>query len=154
MRLLCGEHRRRFGSRLSRKYFGMKPLTYHDPKQAVIHSRCRRTAEVVAIRTDTACTHQGAIDDQFSEGAQRPVPERKFLRTPTEFGPERNLAPEPSPRLSDHPGIENQRLDAPPLQVVPVLRAHCVDVIARGIGPWTMDSYDHVKVLTDDRRCL
>jgi len=134
--------------------FGMKPLTYlRDPKQAVaLILGVERTAEVVAIRTDTwRVFYQGAIDDQFSEGAQRPAPERKFLEDAlTEFKAGKEIA---LARTKAHGCRINFSIEEPndaktfySMNVAPVLRAHCVDCHrSGGIGPWTMDSYDHVK---------
>src|SRR5262249_18778337 len=63
--------------------FKMWPLTYlRDSHQAVaLVLGVERTAEVVAISTENwHVFYQGAIDDQLSEGAQKPAAEQTFLQ--------------------------------------------------------------------------
>jgi hypothetical protein len=136
------------------KDFNMWPLTYLcDPKQAVaLVLGVERTAEVVAIGTETwRVFYQGAIDDQLSEGAQKPEPDQKFLEAAmVEF-----MAGKPvtAARTQAHGcRISFDRLAGPndevtyAGQVAPLLRAHCVECHRDGgIGPWAMDSYRHVK---------
>jgi len=134
--------------------FKMGPLTYlRDPKQQLaLILGVERTAEVVAVRTDTWRTfYQGAIDDQFSEGAQRPAPEKKFLEDAlVEFSAGKDIS---TARTQAHGCRIKFSVEEPSdfkafytSSVTPVLHAHCVECHRSGaIGPWTMDSYDHVK---------
>ncbi len=62
---------------------GLRRLTYlRDPKQTVaLALGVERTAEVVAIDLQTRRVfYQGAIDDQFAEGSERPAAREHFLR--------------------------------------------------------------------------
>ncbi len=134
--------------------FRMFPLTYlRDSKQGVAAVLgVERTAEVVAINTeDWSTIYQGAIDDQLSEGAQRPRAEHKYLITAlSEF---KSGKPITTPRTQSHGcritygkagGANPATLYA--AQVAPVLRKNCVECHRDGgIGPWAMDSYAHVK---------
>jgi hypothetical protein len=134
--------------------FMMFPLTYlRDPKQGVASVLgVERTAEVVAINTeDWSIIYQGAIDDQLTEGAQRPSAEHKFLLTAlSEF---KTGKPISNARTKAHgcrisfnttAGANAEVTYA--AQVALVLRKHCVECHRDGgIGPWPMDSYAHVK---------
>jgi len=134
--------------------FSMRPLMYlRDPKQSLaLVLGVERTAEVVAIRTDTwRVFYQGAIDDQFSEGAQRPAPEQNFIEMAlAEFtsGKEVTIA-----RTQAHGCLISFSVDDSieaktcyESKVAPLLRAHCAECHrSGGIGPWVMDSYEHVK---------
>jgi hypothetical protein len=134
--------------------FKMRPLIYlRDPNQALaLVLGIERTAEVVAIRTDTwRVFYQGAIDDQLGEGSQKPAPEHKFLEDALrEFSGGKNVT---MPRTLAHGCRLNFCVDEPggdgdfySSKVVPVLRAHCVGCHREGgIGPWEMSSYSHVK---------
>ena len=134
--------------------FKMWPMTYlRDPKQAVaLTLGVERTAEVVAISTsDWSEFFHGAIDDQFSEGAQRAVAREKYLETAlTEF-----LAGKPVAKAHTqahgcrisfaHVGDEEGKLSYA-RDVAPVLQQHCVECHRDGgIGPWDMDGYSAVK---------
>ncbi|MSU32573.1 MAG: redoxin domain-containing protein [Pedosphaera sp.] len=62
----------------------LRGLTYlRDPNQAVAQSlNVERTAEVVVVRlSDYKVLYQGAIDDQFTEGKERPTVLTPFLKT-------------------------------------------------------------------------
>ncbi|HVY69830.1 MAG TPA: redoxin domain-containing protein [Verrucomicrobiae bacterium] len=108
-----------------------------------------RTAEVVAISTsDWKVFYQGAIDDQYTEGAERPAPQSKFLETALR----QFLAGQPieTTRTASHgcrlpyAGI----IDTPSYaaQVAPILRGHCVQCHREGgIGQWEMNGYGPVK---------
>jgi mono/diheme cytochrome c family protein len=134
--------------------FDMAPLTYlRDPKQAVaLVLGVERTAEVVAISTETwRVFYRGAIDDQFTEGAQRPAAERKFLEEAlTQFTSGEPIA---AAGTQAHGCLVSfgsaDPLSAPTLyasRVAPLLRSHCADCHqSGGIGPWAMDSYSHVR---------
>jgi mono/diheme cytochrome c family protein/peroxiredoxin len=133
--------------------FSMWPLTYlRDPRQVVAMAfDVERTAEVVAISVgDWSVVYQGAIDDQFSEGAQRPKALTNFLQNVlTEC-----LADKPVKlkRTQAHGCRINYAVpsDRTPIsyagQVAPLLEQHCVECHrAGGIGPWEMNGYAEVK---------
>lgn len=134
--------------------FDMRPLLYlRDPKQGLaLALGVERTAEVVAIRTDTwRVFYQGAIDDQFSEGAQRPAPSQKYLETAlTQFRAGQDIV---IPRTRAHGCLLSFCVDDPidsktwfATKVAPLLREQCATCHrAGGIGPWAMDSYEQVK---------
>jgi hypothetical protein len=127
--------------------FHMRPLTYlRDPRQELaLVLGVERTAEVVAIGTETwRVFYQGAIDDQFTEGAQRPAPEQKFLENAlTQFTSGQLVAIN---RTQSRGCRINFAFDPPDLanlyacRVAPLLQSHCVECHqAGGIGPWAMD---------------
>jgi hypothetical protein len=133
--------------------FKMWPLIYlRDPKQEVaLVLGVERTAEVVAIGTETwRVFYQGAIDDQLSEGAQRPAPEQKFLEDAlTAFT---SAQPVSTNHTQAHGCRINFAFDPPDraalytTRVAPLLRSHCAECHREGgIGPWAMDSYEHVR---------
>jgi hypothetical protein len=134
--------------------FGMRPLTYlRDPNQALaLVLDVERTAQVVAVRRDTwRVFYQGAIDDQLSEGAQKPDAEHKFLEDAlVEFMAGKEIT---TPRTEPHGCLINFSVEDPSddanfysKKVAPLLGAHCVQCHREGgIGPWAMDSYAHVK---------
>jgi mono/diheme cytochrome c family protein len=113
-----------------------------------------RTCEAIAIDPKTmTIIFRGGIDDQFTEGAQKPKATQKYLATAlTEF-----LAGKPvtSPQAPVHGcliSFESQRPDpatAPvsyPNRIAPLLQKHCVGCHSPGnIGPFSMSSYQKVK---------
>ena len=132
--------------------FRMHALTYlRDPKQGLaIALGVERTAEVVAIGTaDWSIFYQGAIDDQFSEGAQKPEPQEKFLQTALKEFLEGK--PVTTARSKSHGcrisfAKDSREQTSYAKDVAPVLQKNCVHCHREGgIGPWNMDSYGHVK---------
>jgi peroxiredoxin len=124
-----------------------------DTRQSVALSfGVERTAEVVAIDTSKwRVIYQGAIDDQYTEGAERPEPQNKFLeKALTEF-----LAGKPVAEAKTKAHgcrfayAEVGEGDAAPsyaAKVAPILKQHCVECHREGaIAPWAMDNYAHVK---------
>jgi hypothetical protein len=124
-----------------------------DPKQGLALSLgVERTAEVVAVSTrNWRVFYQGAIDDQYTEGAEKPKPSSRYL----EDALEAHLADKPvaqsrTPargcRLTFAPGSGG---DAPSYarDVAPLLRRHCVDCHREGAimsqMPW--DGHDRVS---------
>ena len=124
-----------------------------DSRQCVALSLgVQRTAEVVAIGTrDWSVFYQGAIDDQFAEGAERSKPQEQFLGTAlTEF-----LADKPvtQARTKAHgcriAFAQTGSSDEAPSyarDVAPILQKHCVQCHREGaIGPWSMSDHARVK---------
>jgi peroxiredoxin/mono/diheme cytochrome c family protein len=133
---------------------GVHNLTYLcDPRQLVALSLgVERTAEVVVIGLkDHKVVYQGAIDDQLTEGAERPAPQKKFLETAlTEFLEGKPVATARTPargcRISFTPAAEAAEPPSYAKDVAPLLRQQCVECHRDGgIGPWAMDSYGKVK---------
>ncbi len=133
---------------------GLHRATYLlDPKQGVaLALGVERTAEVVVIGTqDWRVIYQGAIDDQLSEGAERPAPQARFLETAlTEF-----LAGHPVTtartvahgcRLTFAETAGSEGVPSYATDVAPLLLKNCVGCHREGsIGPWAMDGHGRVK---------
>jgi peroxiredoxin len=124
-----------------------------DPRQGTaLALGVKRTAEVVAVSTkDWKVFYQGAIDDQYSEGSERPEPQTRFLQAAlSEF-----LADQPikTPKTSAHGCLlayskVSDAENAPTYtrDVAPILKEHCVHCHQKGdIGQWSMDGYGTVK---------
>lgn len=133
---------------------GLQSLTcLSDPKQGVALSLgVERTAEVVVIGLkDHKVIYQGAIDDQYGEGAERPEPQAKYLETALE----QFLAGQPV--TQDRTRARGCRIafakaaeaEAPPsyaTDVAPLFQKHCVACHREGaIGPWAMDGHGSVR---------
>jgi hypothetical protein len=123
-----------------------------DEKQVVARQfGVTRTCEVIAIDTrKKAIFYRGAMDDQFTEGAQKPAPTQKYLVTAVE----EFLAGKPitTPETPVH-GCRITFDPAPATtpvsyvsQIAPLLQNHCVGCHSRAqIGPFAMSSYRKVK---------
>jgi hypothetical protein len=121
-----------------------------DTKQSVaLALGIQRTAEVVALSTkDWKPFYRGAVDDQYSEGTERPKPLNRFL----EQALEEFLAGKPvsTPSTRAHGCLltfaEETKAPTYAADVAPVLRRHCAECHREdGIGPWAMNDYAHVK---------
>lgn len=112
-----------------------------------------RTAEVVALDTaDWSVFYQGAVDDQLSEGAEKPEPEHRYLQTAVES----RLAGRAIETPRTHAkgcliAFENQPIDsAAPVsyskEVAPILREKCASCHREGdIGPFAFSDYRTAK---------
>ena len=134
--------------------FKMRPLPYlRDTKQGVaLALGVERTAEVVAIATrDGSVFYQGAIDDQFSEGAQRAKPQARFLETAlAEFLAGQPISTSNTPAHGcriNYAHVEDADGQVSYVKkIAPLLRQHCVECHRDGgIGPWAMSGYGKVK---------
>lgn len=133
---------------------GLWGFTYlRDPGQGVaLALGVERTAEVVAIETEGwRVIYQGAVDDRFAEGAERPAPRQRFL----EDALNAHLAGQPV-AVARTPArgcrityAEVGGEDGVPSyegQVAPILSKHCVGCHREGaIGPWAMESHARVR---------
>ncbi len=124
-----------------------------DPHQGVaLALGVQRTAEVVAIETgDWGVVYQGAIDDRFAEGAEKPSPHERYLadalnahlagkEVETDRTSARGCRIAYAERGADSgmPSYANE--------VAPILRSHCVECHRDGaIGPWSMDGHGRVR---------
>lgn len=124
-----------------------------DPKQGVaLALGVQRTAEVVAIGTkDERVFYQGAIDDQYAEGAERPAPQTHFLRQALDdFLAGKPVTTPRTPargcRLAFAEVSGGDGVPAYPKDVAPILQQHCVECHRDGaIAPWSMDGHARAK---------
>lgn len=133
---------------------GLLNFTYlRDPRQMVaLTLGVERTAEVVVIgMPDRKVVYQGAIDDQYTEGAERPEPQVRFLETAlTEFLADQPVQLARSPargcRLAFTPAAEATEAPSYSTEVAPLLKRHCAGCHREGgIGPWAMSGHGRVK---------
>lgn len=133
---------------------GLGSLTYlRDPDQMLaLALGVERTAEAVLITTERhRILYQGAIDDQFTEGTERPQPSTHYLvealdqflaGTPVT----RSASPARGCRIAFSTAVT---APAPPdyaTQVAPILQRNCVQCHRTGgIGPWAMDGHPRVR---------
>jgi len=124
-----------------------------DPRQGVALSLgVQRTAEVVAIETERwEIIYQGAIDDRFAEGAEKPKPLTHFLKEALEAHLSGNPVAVARTQargcrltfavVGGETGVPSYSKD-----VAPLLKAHCVECHRDGaIGPWSMDGHARVR---------
>jgi peroxiredoxin len=123
-----------------------------DSKQSLaLALQVERTAEVVAIDTkDWSIFYRGAIDDQLTEGAEKPAATEKYLEQAlTAFLAGKEIT---TPKTRAHGcRISYAKVadaGAAPdyaTQVAPLLQQHCVSCHrADGIGPFSMDKHGRV----------
>lgn len=121
-----------------------------DRKQAVAMAlNVERTAEVIAIDTrKREVFYRGAIDDQLTEGAEKPRASAHYLKDAlTAFLAGESVAvPETQPRgcLITYAKVAETDGAAPDYasQVAPLLQKHCVECHRPGaIGPWSMNAH-------------
>lgn len=128
-------------------------LHLRDPKQGLaIAFAVERTAEVVAIDLKTRRVfYQGAVDDQFVEGAERPSAQTHFLRDAlTQHLAGQTVANPRTPargcRLAFAPAPVPHGVPSYATDVAPILKAHCVACHRDGaIGPWSMNGHGRLK---------
>ena len=133
---------------------GMRSMTtLLDTKQALaLALGVDRTAEVVAIDLEEeAIFYRGAIDDQLSEGAEKPKATQRYLKDALDAfmaGEEVKVAKTKAHgcRVTYAKVAEDD--DAPDYatQVAPLLQENCVNCHRKGgIGPWSMNSHRRVS---------
>ncbi|MEN9675502.1 MAG: hypothetical protein RIS76_1398, partial [Verrucomicrobiota bacterium] len=133
---------------------GLHRVTYlRDPQQRVaLALGVERTAEVVAVGAqDWKVFYQGAIDDQFAAGAERPAPQNRYLEAALgEFlaGQPVTTARVPAQgcRITYASAGEPGGMPSYAREIAPLLQEHCI-VCHRegGIGPWAMDGHGRVR---------
>lgn len=137
---------------------GLKYMTYlRDTKQMVAFAYgVNRTAEIIAIDTFTWETfYEGAIDNQLSEGAEKPRASEDYLEDAlTQFLAGETIS-KPRTRsvgcIISYAKVEGDS-GAPDYatQIAPILRENCVKCHrSGGIGPWSMSSYKRVSQYSD-----
>lgn len=133
---------------------GLHTVAYlKDPRQGVaLALGVERTAEVVVISIpDHKVIYQGAIDDQLTEGAERPAPQNVYLEPALKayLAGESVATPRTAARgcrIAYAPVAETSTVPDYATQVAPILRNQCAGCHREGaIGPWSMDSYGRVK---------
>lgn len=124
-----------------------------DSKQALARSfGVERTAETIVLDTKTwSIAYRGALDDQLSEGAEKPAPTTRYA----ELAVAALLKGEAIPYAKTAAkGClltfgESSRTDEPvdyARQVAPILQQHCVMCHRNGdIGPFAFSSYPAAK---------
>lgn len=137
---------------------GLWRMTYlWDRKQVVaLALGIERTAEVVAIETGSwKILYQGAVDDQFSEGAELPKPTQHFLADALrQFLAGKEISP--AKTAAHGCRISYAKVSGPAetpdyaTQVAPILREHCASCHRQGgIGPWSMSNHRRVSTYAD-----
>ncbi len=122
-----------------------------DRKQGVaLALGVERTAEVVAIGTaDWKVFYQGAIDDQFAEGGERPKPLNRYLKDALDaFLAGKPLATPRTVARGCRLSFADTGGEVPSYsrQVAPLLREHCAGCHRDGgIGPWALDGHSRAK---------
>ena len=110
-----------------------------------------RTCEVIAIDTkNSAIIYRGALDDQSTEGAQKPKATEKYLvNALEEFLAGKPITTSTAPAHGCRITFETEPAKEPISysgQVAPLLQKHCVGCHSPGnIGPFAMSSYKKVK---------
>jgi peroxiredoxin len=124
-----------------------------DAKQAVAQSLdVERTAEAVVIETKTwSVVYRGALDDQLTEGAEKPEPTIKYAEQAIAAHLAGNAVPLARTatrgcRLTFEPTKSSGETVSYRLEVAPILKAHCVTCHRAGdIGPFEFSSYQAVR---------
>jgi peroxiredoxin/mono/diheme cytochrome c family protein len=137
---------------------GLRSMTILlDSKQAVaLALGVDRTAEAVAIDLENQeIFYRGAIDDQLSEGAEKPEASRHFLKNALEAflqGQEIEVAKTKARgcRITYAKVTEDDAAPDYSTQVAPLLQDNCVTCHRKGgIGPWSMNSHRRVSNYAD-----
>ena len=132
---------------------GSIPILMDEKQGLALALGVQRTAEVVAISTkDWTVFYRGAIDDQLSEGAEKPQPTQKYLASAlTAFLAGKEI---PQARTSVKGCLiayekVSEPADGPVSyvkQVAPILREKCAGCHSEGnIGPFAFSSYSVAK---------
>ncbi|MDA0350496.1 MAG: redoxin domain-containing protein [Verrucomicrobia bacterium] len=136
-----------------RKY-KLREMTYLlDSKQTVAYAYgVNRTAEVVLIDTFSwEVVYEGALDDQLSEGAEKPKATKQYLKTAINQLLGGEPISQPKTRsvgcIISYPHVSSSE-EVPDYvsQVAPILKKNCVECHQPGaIGPWSMTSHRRVS---------
>lgn len=141
-------------SRREAAELGLWGFTYlRDPRQGVaLAYGVERTAEVVAVATGSGkVLYQGAIDDQYAEGTERPKAQERYLhRALSEFLSDQPVTQVRTPargcRITYAPRLGESGVPSYAEHVAPVLQKHCVPCHREGaIGPFAMDRHGRVR---------
>ncbi len=134
-----------------RAVFGSLPVLRDEMQLVAHHYGVTRTCETIVIDPKAmAIVYRGAIDDQLSEGAQKPKPAQRFLAAALdEFLAGKPVSTPTTPvhgcRITFDPGPATQPVSYR-REIAPLLLQHCVSCHSPGnIGPFSMSSYKKVK---------
>ncbi len=129
---------------------GSLPVLRDDRQLVARHFKVTRTCEVIALDPQNLkIIYRGAVDDQLTEGAQKPAPTANYLRDAvTAF---LQGTPVPTRQTPAH-GCRITWITPPataPIsyvqEIAPLLQKHCVGCHSLGqIGPFAMTSYAQV----------
>ena len=130
-----------------------------DEKQALARTLAiKRTAEAVAISTTNwTIFYRGAIDDQLTEGAKKPVARNNYLQDAlSEFLEGKTITTAQSKvsgcliNFPDDSKADNKETVSYSKEVAPLLQNKCAGCHSPGnIAPWAMTSYKKVKGMSD-----
>ena len=122
-----------------------------DTKQALAQALgVQRTAETLVIDTKSwSIAYRGALDDQLTEGAEKPAPTVRYAELALGALLKGEAVPYPQTAvkgcLLTFGKDENERVDYAK-EVAPILKAHCVTCHRAGdIGPFAFASYQTAK---------
>ncbi len=140
--------------RKAMRELGLRDMTaLLDSKQAVaLALGVDRTAEVVAIDlAEQEVFYRGAIDDQLSEGAEKPKAAHRYLSDALNAFLKGEAVEVAKTRargciISYAKVTEDDNAPDYVTQVAPLLQEHCVNCHRKGgIGPWSMNSHRRVS---------
>lgn len=127
---------------------------FRDPDQVVaLALGIQRTSEVVAIDTaNRTVIYRGSIDDQLSEGAKKPKPDKRFLVAALEeyFAGKEITLPRTTAKgcLINYAstGVKGEEGISYVKDVAPILKEKCANCHSEGnIGPFAFDGYARAK---------
>ncbi|MCB1120510.1 MAG: redoxin domain-containing protein [Verrucomicrobiae bacterium] len=137
---------------------GLRSMVYLlDDKQTLSYSYgVNRTAEAILISTSGwEIVYRGAVDDQLSEGAEKPSAINHYLKDALDQLLAGEEISRPQTRsvgcIISYPKV-GARDQAPDYaaQVAPILKEHCVECHQPGaIAPWSMTSHRRVSQYSD-----
>ncbi len=138
-------------SEVLRGAVGTLPVLRDDRQLVARQFGVTRTCEVIAIdMKNKKIIYRGAMDDQLSEGAQKPAAKEKYLLNAVEeFLAGKQVTTPRTPVHGCRITFESEpaaKQISYTLEVAPVLQKNCVSCHSPGqIGPWAMSSYKKVK---------
>jgi hypothetical protein len=130
---------------------GNLPVLRDELQLVARHLGVTRTCETIAIDTKTpTIIYRGAIDDQLSEGAQKPKATQNFLATALEeFLAGKTVTTPKTPVHGCRIAFESEAPTQPisyRREIAPLLKQRCVGCHRPGeIGPFALSSYRKVK---------
>ncbi len=137
--------------------FGISfPILKDDSQMVAKAFDIKRTAEVIAIGTDDwKVFYRGGMDDQFSQGAGKPEPTKRFLdEALAGFLNHKDISRDAAPVAGC---LIRYELPEKPVSyardVAPILQKNCVSCHSDGnIGPFSMNSHKKVHGYADQIR--
>ena len=130
---------------------GSLPVLRDERQLVARHYGVNRTCEAIAIDPkNMTVVYRGSVDDQMTEGSQKPEPTQKYLvNAISEFLEGKPVTTPQAPVHGCRIAFEHQPAKEPVsylTAVVPILQKHCVSCHSPGqIGPFAMSSGKKVK---------